>query len=229
MEQKKLAGYLDLANHHADATPEDIKTLCRAVLQYGFHAAFVNSCYVSLAKRELAGKAAVGTVISFPLGQDSPAIKVAAAAEAVKNGANELDVSMNVGLFKAGQKEEVLEEMKAVVAAAKDQNQATVVKFIIETGLLTSQEIQEASQLVLLSGADFVKTSSGMGKRGASLEDVRLIREAVGEKIKLKVAGGIDTLEEALSFIEAGVDRIGTSHALEIIQGLNGGDTGGGE
>jgi len=100
----------------------------------------------------------------------------------------------------------------------KEVKASVLVKFIIETGYLTSKEIQKAAQLVLAAGADFVKTNSGWGPRGASLEDVKLIRQAVGQKIKLKVAGGIDTYQEAIAFIQAGVDRIGTSHAVEIIE-----------
>jgi len=220
MDAKTLAGYLDLANHHPEATPQDIKNLCQKVKEYGFHTAFVNSCYVVLAKTELEGIAKVGTVISFPLGQDSRDVKVVAAIEASKNGANELDVSMNVGLFRAGEKETVLEEMKAIIEAAKAINKDIIVKFIIETGLLTSKEIKEASLLVLESGADFVKTCSGLGPRGASLEDIQIIKSAIGDKIKIKAAGGIDTLEEAESFIKAGVSRIGTSHAVEIVTGI---------
>jgi deoxyribose-phosphate aldolase len=220
MDAKILANYLDLANHHAEATPQDIKDLCRKVKEFGLHSAFVNSCYVSLAKNELEGIASVGTVISFPLGQDSRDTKVVAAIEAAKSGANELDVSMNVGLFKAGESQTVLEEMKAIVEAAKAINKDIIVKFIIETGLLTGEEITKASLLVLESGADFIKTNSGLGPRGASLEDIEIIKEAVGDKIKIKAAGGIDILEEAESFIKAGVSRIGTSHAVEIVTGI---------
>jgi deoxyribose-phosphate aldolase len=229
MDAKALASHLDLANHHPEATPEDIKNLCQKVKEYGFHTAFVNSCYVNLAKAELEGIGKVGTVISFPLGQDSRDAKVVSTIEAAKNGADELDVSMNVGLFKAGESQTVLEEMKAIVEAAKAINKDIVVKFIIETGLLTPEEIKTASLLVLESGADFVKTCSGLGPRGASLEDIKIIKEAIGDKIKIKAAGGIDTLEEAQQFIEAGVSRIGTSHAVEIVTGINGGQKENGE
>lgn len=219
MDKQTLASYLDFANHHQDATPEMVRDLCQKVRQYGFHAVFVNPCWVSLAKEELGEKGVVGTVIGFPLGQDNQDIKILAAIDAVRKGADELDVSMNVGKFKAGLTDEVLEEMKAVVAAAKEIKKLTLVKFILETGLLTDEEIKKASELVLTSGADFVKTSSGWGPRGVSLKDVELIKSVVGGKIKIKVAGGIDTYQEALDFINAGVDRIGTSKAVEIIQG----------
>ena len=218
MDPRTLARYLDLANHHPETTPEDIKELCHQVKEFGFHAAFINPCFISLARELLGTEGKVGTVISFPLGQDSRDVKVISAIDAVKKGADELDVVMNIGLFKAGKEEQVLEEMKAIIEAAKNIRQATLVKFIIETGLLTDEEIKKASQLVLESGADFVKTNSGFGPRGASLRDVELIRQAVGDKIKIKVAGGIDTLKEATDFIQTGVDRIGTSKAVEIIE-----------
>lgn len=218
MTRKELAAYLDFANHHADATPENIKELCQQVKQYELHAAFVNPCYVSLARELLGQSGVVGTVISFPLGQDSQDIKILAAIDGTKKGADELDISMNVGLFKAGEREQVLAEMKAIIEAVKNIKRNVLIKFIIETGLLTDEEIKEASRLVLKSRADFVKTSSGWGPRGASLKDVGLIKEAVGDKIKIKVAGGIDTLKEAMDFIQAGVNRIGTSKAVEIIE-----------
>lgn len=218
MRKKELAKYLDLANHHPDATPEDIKELCQKVKKYNLHSAFVNPYYVPLA-RELMTDGLVGTVIGFPLGQESQNIKTLAAMEAAKRGADELDVCMNVGLFKGGEEEQVLAEMEAIIGAAKNIKGSVVVKFIIETSLLTGREIKRASQLVLQSGADFVKTNTGWGPRGASLKDVELIRKAVGDKIKIKVAGGIHTYEEAIAFIEKGADRVGTSKAVEIIEG----------
>lgn len=218
MDKKTLAKFLDFANHHPEATPQQILDLCQKVKKFGFHSAFVNPCYIQLAKEVLKDKHPVGTVISFPLGQDTREGKVLVAIEATRRGADELDVMMNVGMFKAQKYAEVLEEMKAVNLAAKEVKKETVVKFIIETGFLTEDEIKKASELVLKSGADFVKTCSGFGPRGASLRDVELIRSVVGDKIKIKVAGGIDTLKEALDFISAGAQRIGTSKAVEIIK-----------
>lgn len=220
MDQKALAAHLDFANHHPGATPKQIKVLCRQVKQYGFHAAFVNPCYVPLAKKELA-EGVVGTVVSFPLGQDAKDVKVLAAIKCARDGADEIDVSANVGWLKAGQRSLVLEEMRAVVLAAKEIRKAVLVKFIIETGLLTAKEIQTASQLVLQSGADFVKTNSGWGPRGASLEDVDLIKKAIGNQLKIKVAGGIGTAEKAKAFIKRGAARIGTSRAVKIVRGAS--------
>lgn len=214
---KNLEKYLDFANHHQDATPEDIKKLCQSVAEHGFHSAFVNPYYVTLARQLLGPDGVVGTVVSFPLGQDTTEAKVGSSCESVRNGANELDISMNVGLFKSGGDTEVLGEMKEIVARVKETSSPVIVKFIIETGLLTDEEIKKAAELVVRSGADFVKTNSGWGPRGASLADVALIRQVVGDKVKIKVAGGIDTYQEAISFIAAGADRIGTSHAPEIV------------
>lgn len=220
MDKTTLAGLLDFANHHQDSTQKQIKELCLKVKQYGFHSAFVNPCFVRLTRELLASGGVVGTVVSFPLGQETSEIKVFSAIKAVKDGADELDVSMNVGLFKAGEHQEVLQEMRRVVNAAKEIRKSVLVKFIIETGFLTDEEIKKASQLVLQSGADFVKTNSGWGPRGASLKDVDLIKSVVGEEIKIKVAGGVDTYQEAMAFLEKGVHRIGTSHAIEIVEGV---------
>lgn len=222
MNRRDLAQHLDFANHHADATTSDIMALCAAVLKHGFHSAFVNQHYVPLAKRLLRSRASAGTVISFPLGQDTAAAKVYAAANAARSGADELDVSMNVGLFKERKYALVLREMKQVVRAAKRIKPRILVKFIIETGYLTDAEIMKAARLVVAADADFVKTCSGYGPRGASLNDVRLIKQAIGNKAKIKVAGGISTTEEALAFIKAGAHRIGTSHAPQIVKGAAG-------
>ena len=218
MDKAKLASFLDLANHRQDATPQEIKALCQQVKKYGFNSAFVNPCFVSLARKFLGDEGKVGTVVSFPLGQDTLDVKIIASMDAIRSGADELDICMNVGFFKGGEKEQAGEEMELIVQASRNIRKNIIIKFIIETGCLTSEEIKEASLLVLSSGADFVKTCSGMGPRGATLKDVKLIREAVGKKIKLKVAGGITSMTKAIDFIYAGVDRIGTSHAVEIVE-----------
>lgn len=220
IDKKTLAKYLDFANHHQEATPDDIKKLCQVVNQYHFHSAFVNPYYVSLAKQIVNQDQVVGTVISFPLGQETTEIKLQQIQDAIKNGADELDISMNVGLFKSGNETAILDEMKSIITTAKQLKTIVAVKFIIETGLLTDDQIKKAAELVLQSGADFVKTCSGMGPRGATLKDVQLIKQAVGEKIKIKVAGGVDTYQEAIDFINAGVSRIGTSHAVQIIDNI---------
>jgi len=219
MDKKVLAKYLDLANHHQQVTEEDIKNLCQKVLEYGFHSGFINPYYVSLAKSLIGDQAAVGTVVSFPLGQETLQTKVFSSCQSVKNGADELDVSMNVGLLKQGKYQEVLNEFKTIIdEVRKVEKKHTVIKFIIETGHLTEKEIEKASLLIFESGADFIKTCSGMGPRGASFEDVKIIKRVVGEKIKIKVAGGIGSYSQTLKFINLGVSRLGSSKAVEILK-----------
>ncbi|MBI5357086.1 deoxyribose-phosphate aldolase [Candidatus Collierbacteria bacterium] len=217
MNPKDLAPFLDLANHHANATFADIENICDKVKKYGFNAVFVNQCFVPFAKKIMGPEGKVGTVVSFPLGQDSPEIKIAAAKAAAINGADELDISLNVGLIKEGQWDESLAEMQNIVREVKAVDQKKIVKFILETGYLTDDEIKKTSVLILQSGADFVKTNSGMGPRGVIVKDVELIKEATEGKIKIKVAGGVDTFAEAMALINAGASRIGTSRAVEII------------
>lgn len=220
MNQKRLALYLDFANHRPEATEEDIKKLCMKIKEFGFHSAFVNPIYISFAKEQLGEKGVVGTVISFPIGQEITKVKIYSSSLAIKLGASEIDVSMNVGFFKDKKYSMVLDEMRAIVEKVKEIKKSTVVKFIIETGFLTDKEIKKASELVFLSGADFVKTCSGWGPRNTTIKDIELIRSVVSNRIKIKVAGGITNHQQALNFINAGVDRIGTSHAVEIIKGI---------
>jgi deoxyribose-phosphate aldolase len=228
-----LAPFLDLANHHANATPEDIRTLCADVVTYGLHAAFVNPCFIARAKDVLGDRAPAGTAISFPLGQETLASKISAANEAVQLGADELDIVPNLGLFLAGDTNGFLAEMTAIVESARmvgnpfgkaQGKPVVVVKFIVECGHFDSlpdakKQLTDAALLIRQSGADFVKLCSGMGPRGVSLEDLKTVKEAVGDTIKIKVAGGVDTRQEAETMISAGANRIGTSHAVAIVTG----------
>lgn len=220
MDQQTLAKFLDFARHDAQTMEKDIRDLCANVKKYNFHSVFVNPYWIKLARSLIGNSGTVGTVISFPLGQETKETKITSAMKAIDQGANEIDVSMNVGLFKQGIDSKVLAEMKDLIMEVRKLKKFTLVKFIIETGLLNSSEIKRASELVLKSGADFIKTCSGWGPRGASLEDIRIIKSAVGEKIKIKASGGIDTFKEAVDFINAGADRIGTSKAIEILNDL---------
>ncbi|MCL4397965.1 deoxyribose-phosphate aldolase [Patescibacteria group bacterium] len=208
-----IAKYLDLANHHPNSTEADIKNICDKVKEYGFNSAFVNPFYIQYAK---SFGVKVGTVISFPLGQETLSVKSGCAESYASLGADELDVSLNVGYIKSGKYTESLVEMKAVVEAARRINPKIIIKFIPETGYLTPDEIKQTAEIMADSGADFFKTCSGLGPRGATVEDIKLVREAIGKKLKIKVAGGIETFTQAKSFIDAGADRIGTSHAVEI-------------
>jgi deoxyribose-phosphate aldolase len=227
---------LDFANHRADASQEDIKTLCNTVLQYGFNSAFVNPIHVKLAHDLLGGKAKVGTVISFPLGQDIPDVKVHAIREAVQAGADELDIVPDISKIKEDKLELFQGELKVLTYEAKSMRKDVIVKFIIETGLFVPEHflslntpeitmdrkhIVDATRAIERSGADFVKICSGMGRRGVSVDDVTLVRSIVSPTMRVKGAGGIDTKEKALALLSAGANRLGTSHAVEILTELN--------
>ncbi len=219
-----LASYLDFANHSPRSTQAQVQKLCDGVLQYGFNAAFVNPCWVRFAKTYLkknhqppAATPKVGTVINFPLGQDTTEMKIMAVRQVIKKGADEIDVCTNVGWLKAGKEKIYLKELKRIVQAAKKIRAETIVKFIVEAPLLTEKEIAKASLLVLKSKADFVKTSSGYGPLDATLKMTQIIKKTVGDKILIKAAGGIATQKQALGFIQAGASRLGTSKAIEIV------------
>ena len=218
MDIHELARHLDFANHHPNATTNDVQTLCDQVIKHGFHAAFVNPIHVAYAKKILGKSGIVGTAVSFPLGQDRVDIKITAALKAVEDGVDELDIVPNTASLLSDPKgTSYLEEMVQMVRAIRQENAITIIKFIIETGYLTEEHIQTAARLIKDSGADYVKFATGMGPKGATLEDLAIIKEVVGPDMKIKVAGGVDTYQEAIAFIEAGVTRIGTSKAIEII------------
>ncbi len=214
---ENIAKYLDLANHRADATEAQVRDLCKKVIEMEFNSAFVNPRYLEFIRENFGGRLKVGTVVSFPLGQEILNIKLAMARAALTSGADELDVSLNVGYIKEGNWDKSFEEMKEIVMAVREISVGKIVKFIPENGYLTEDEIKKVAELILKSGADFYKTCSGMGPRGAEVSDVKIVRSVVGDKLKIKVAGGITTREEAEKFIAAGADRIGTSHAVEIV------------
>jgi deoxyribose-phosphate aldolase len=213
-----LAHYLDNAVHRATATEADVKKVCEEVLKYGFNAAFVNPCWVSLAKNFLKDKGKVGTIVSFPIGQDTTESKILSCLDLIKKGADELDISANVGWLKEGRDDDYFGELLAVVKAVKKENAKKIVKFIIEACYLTAEEIKKAAHFVLQSGADFVKTTSGFGDNDAKIEFVEIIKSVVGDKINIKAAGGIKTADEVRQYLAAGACRIGTSKAVEIIQ-----------
>lgn len=212
-----LNKYLDHTLLKADASVEDIMRLCQEALAYGFAAVCVNPCYAGLASNILRGsRVKTATVVGFPLGAAKTTIKVQELKAALDDRAAEFDVVINLGALKSGQWEAVLEEMQAIVDAAEER----CVKFIVETALLTADEKRRVCELVLKSGAQFIKTSTGFAPQGAMLEDVRLFKSIIGESgiCAIKASGGIKTAEQALALIEAGATRIGTSHAVAIMQ-----------
>lgn len=213
-----MAQFLDHANHNPESNKGQIGKLCREVLEFGFNAAFVNSCWVGLAKSVLADKGKVGTVVSFPLGQDSTEAKINSCLVVIGDGADEIDVSTNVGWLKSGEDDKYFVELQDIIRAVRNRKETVVVKFIIEACLLSQEEIKKASKMVMDSGADFVKTTSGFGPNDAKLEYVRIIKEVVGDKVRIKAAGGIATAVQVREYLKAGANRIGTSKAVAIIK-----------
>lgn len=208
-----LASYIDHTLLTPGATVEDIIKLCEEAVQHKFAAVCVNPVYVDLAAHCLAGSGVkTATVIGFPLGATFTETKVAEAKEAVLRKANELDMVINIGAAKAGMWEVVTDDIRQVVAAAD----GAVVKVIIETCMLTEDEKRSACQAVLDAGAQFVKTSTGFGSGGATVEDICLLKQVAGDKLGIKASGGIRTLEQAKELIAAGATRLGTSAGIAI-------------
>lgn len=210
--------YIDHTMLKATANEEDIIQLCKEAVEYNFFSVCVNSGYVPLAKKNLSGSnVKVCTVVGFPLGAMSTEAKIFEATKALEDGAEEVDMVINIGELKSKNFQKVEEEIAAIKKTVGDK----VLKVIIETCYLTPEEIVEASELAVKAKADFVKTSTGFGNDGASLENIKLMKKAVNGQAKLKASGGIKNLDTALSYIEAGVDRIGTSSGVSIVKELN--------
>ncbi len=216
-----VARYIDHTNLKPYATRGDIIRLCDEAVQYGFYAVCVNPYRVKLAKDYLKEKNAdvkVASVIGFPLGATPTEIKVAESRRALKDGADELDMVINIGALKDGDYDYVKKDIAEVVRVAHERG--AKVKVIIETCYLTDEEKVKACELAKEAGADFVKTSTGFGSGGATVEDVMLMRKTVGPEMGVKAAGGIRTYEQALAMIEAGATRIGASSGVKIVQGV---------
>ena len=206
-----LAKYIDYTLLKATATPADIEKLCQEARQYGFFSVCVNSSYVPLAAQLLKGTdVKVCTVVGFPLGAMSTQGKLYETSTALAEGADEIDMVINLGLFLSGRTAKVLDE----IALLKQETAGKVLKVIIETCYLNDDQKRLASQICVDAGADFVKTSTGFGTGGATLADVQLIKEVVGDRAKIKASGGIRNRETALQYIDLGVSRIGASAIL---------------
>ena len=209
-----LSSLIDHTNLRPDALHSDIEILCKEAIQYKFASVCINPVYVSYAKSILKDEnPKVCSVVGFPLGADSEEMKYAEARFLIFQGVDEIDMVMNIAFLKERKIDLVKNEIKKVVEAA-DGN---CVKVIIETSLLNQDEKALACNIVMESGAAFVKTSTGFSSPGATLEDVRLIKKVVGDRVGIKASGGIKTKNEALKLIEAGATRIGTSRGVEII------------
>ena len=213
-----IAKYIDHTVLKADAPRKAVEKLCREALEYSFASVCVNSCWVKYASSILKGSGvAVCTVVGFPLGAMDTVSKAFEAEEAVRNGADEIDMVINIGFLKSSMDEEVLDDIKAVRKASEGK----ILKVIIETCLLTDDEKIKACKLSMEAGADFVKTSTGFSTGGASEKDVALMKSVVGDKLSVKASGGVKTYEDAEKMIKAGASRIGTSSGIAIVEGQN--------
>ena len=198
-------------------TIDDIVKLCNEAKHYEFYGVCINSCYVFLAANKLKDHPAkVVATIGFPLGANSTKSKVEEAKQAIKNGADEIDMVINLGYLKSQLTKSVSSEIRAVKKAIGRR----VLKVIIETCYLTQAEMKLASEIVHLAGADFVKTSTGFGSRGATVKDIITIRKTVGDHLQIKASGGIKTAEQAIALIEVGATRIGTSGGVKLLYDL---------
>ena len=210
-----IAKYIDHTLLAADATKERIEDLCREAAEHHFASVCVNSCWVREASALLDGTGVhVCTVVGFPLGAMETKAKAEEAAIAVSNGADEIDMVLNIGFLKSGMDSEVLEDIKAVREACRGR----ILKVIIETCLLSDEEKVRACILSKEAGADFVKTSTGFSKGGAEVHDVALMHRTVGGSLGVKASGGIRDLDTAMAMIEAGATRIGASAGVAIVK-----------
>ncbi|OSQ35983.1 deoxyribose-phosphate aldolase [Thalassospira mesophila] len=211
---RDLAAYIDHTLLAADATPDQIISLCTDARTHAFKAVCVNPIYVPLVVRELAGTDVLTcSVVCFPFGADPASAKVSETRWAVEQGAREIDMVIALGLLKSGDTDGV----RADIAAVKDACGDAVLKVIIETALLTDEQKVLACELSKQAGADFVKTSTGFAGGGATVEDIALMRKTVGPDLGVKASGGVRTTEDALKMIAAGASRIGASASIKII------------
>ena len=199
----------------ADTPLEKVKRICDEAMEYGFASVCINPCHVAYCADYLKDSDVnVCTVIGFPLGANTSAVKAFETKDAIANGADEIDMVMNIGALKDKNYDLVRDDVKAVVEAAN----GTLVKVILETCLLTEDEIKKACELCVEAKADYVKTSTGFSTRGATIEDVRIMKEAVHGKAKVKAAGGVRTPEDMVKIVAAGADRIGTSAGCSLVK-----------
>ena len=211
----KLNKYIDHTLLKQDATEQQIDRLLSEAREYNFASVCVNPCWVSHAKAGLTDTdVKVCTVVGFPLGATTSAVKAYETKEAIQNGADEIDMVINVGALKSGNAALVESDIRAVVEASGDK----LVKVIIEACLLTDEEKVLACQLAQKAGADFVKTSTGFGTGGATYEDVKLMKSVVGDNAKVKASGGVRDKETAQKYVDLGAERLGTSSGIDIVK-----------
>lgn len=213
MDKQEILRRLDHTLLKQTATWEQIKAICEEGMSYRTASVCIPPCFVKQASEFVEGGVAVCTVIGFPNGNTTTEAKVFETRDAVKNGADEIDMVINVGDVKAGNYEKVLAEIRAIKSACDGK----LLKVIIETCLLTEEEKIKMCEVVTTSGAEYIKTSTGFGGGGATFADVELMRKHVGADVKVKAAGGISSLEDAEKFIELGAERLGTSRLIALL------------
>ena len=222
MELSKILSMVDHTLLAPGATWAEIQQICDDAMKYHTATVCIPASYVSRCKAYMADRAdkvGVCTVIGFPNGDSTTAVKCFETAEALREGADEIDMVIHVGDLKAGNDEKILEEIRAIKAVCGDK----ILKVIIETCLLNEDEKLRMCRIVTASGADYIKTSTGFSTAGATREDVALMRANVGEHVKVKAAGGIASLQDAEDFINLGADRLGTSRVVKIIKNTDNG------
>lgn len=214
MDKEKILAACDHTLLLQGSTWDEIKVICDDAMKYKTASICIPPCYVKAAYEYMGGKIPVCTVIGFPNGNMTTAAKVFETEDALKNGAEEIDMVINIGMLKAGEDDYVLNEIKEIKKACGDH----ILKVIIETCLLSDEEKIRMCELVTKAGADYIKTSTGFSTSGATFDDVKLFKEHVGKNVKIKAAGGISSLEDAEKFMELGADRLGTSRIVKIIK-----------
>ena len=214
MDKEKILSACDHTLLLQGSTWDEIRVICDDAMKYKTATICIPPCYVKAACEYMGGKIPVCTVIGFPNGNMTTATKVFETEDALKNGAEEIDMVINIGMLKAGDDDYVLNEIKEIKKACGDH----ILKVIIETCLLTDEEKIRMCEIVTKAGADYIKTSTGFSTSGATFDDVKLFKEHVGKNVKIKAAGGISSLEDAEKFMELGADRLGTSRIVKIIK-----------
>nr|WP_302646737.1 deoxyribose-phosphate aldolase [uncultured Clostridium sp.] len=215
MDKKEILKHIDHTLLKAVATWEDIKVLCDEAIEYGTASVCVPACYISRIHEAYGDKINICTVVGFPLGYSVTEAKVLETRKAIEDGANEIDMVINISDVKNGDFEKVTKEIAALKEACGDK----ILKVIIETCYLTEEEKIAMCKSVTEAGADYIKTSTGFGTAGATIEDIRLFKKYIGPNVKMKAAGGVKTVADLEMFINEGCDRIGTSSAVNMLKG----------
>ena len=215
MEKKEILKHIDHTLLKAVATWEDIQKICDEAIEYGTASVCIPACYISRIHEKYGDKINICTVVGFPLGYSATEAKVVETKKAIEDGANEIDMVINISDVKNGEYDKVTKEIAALKEACGDK----ILKVIIETCYLTEEEKIAMCKAVTEAGADYIKTSTGFGTAGATIEDIRLFKKHIGPNVKMKAAGGVKSIADLEMFINEGCDRIGTSSAVNMLNG----------